>query len=52
MIENLIIERNVAYLNQVQGTPLAIKPLVSLIGTYSFTAFGQELLEGNLIPHH
>ena len=45
MIRNLIIEKNVAYLNQAQGTPLTIELLVFMIGIDSFTIFGQELLE-------
>ena len=47
MIESIIIERNAVILNQVQGTPLTVEPLVSLIGTDSFITFGQELLEEN-----
>ena len=39
-----IAERNSHHLNQAQGTPLTIEPLLSLIGTDSFTSFSQELL--------
>ena len=45
-MEQVIVERNSHHLNQAQGTPLTIKPLLSLIGTDSFTSFSQELLNG------
>ena len=41
-----IAERNSHNLNQAQGTPLTIEPLLSLIGTDRFTSFSQELLNG------
>ena len=40
----VIAERNSNHLNQAQGTPLTIEPLLSQIGTDSFTSFSQELL--------
>ena len=45
-VKSFIIERNSAHLNKTQCTYLTIKSLASLIGTDSFTTFGQELLEG------
>ena len=45
-MEQVITERNSHHLNQAQGTPLTIKPLLSLIGTDSYTSFSQELLNG------
>merc|ERR1711865_401610 len=46
IMEQAIAERNTHHLNQAQGTPLTIEPLLSLIGTDSFTSFSQELLDG------
>ena len=46
IMEQVIVKRNSHHLNQAQGTPLTIKPLLSLIGTDSFTSFSQELLNG------
>ena len=46
IMEQVIAERNSHHLNQAQGTPLTIEPLLSLIGTDSFTSFSQELLNG------
>ena len=43
-MEQVIVERSSHYLNQAQGAPLIIEPLLSLIGTDSFTSFSQELL--------
>ena len=43
IMEQVIAERNT---HQAQGTPLTIEPLLSLIGTDSFTYFSQELLNG------
>ena len=45
-MEQVIAERNYHHLNQAQGTPLTIEPLLSLIGNDSFTSFSQELLNG------
>ena len=52
IMEQVIAERNSHHLNQAQGTPLTIEPLLSLIGTDSFTSFSQELLNetANLSP--
>ena len=52
IMEQVIAERNAHHLNQAQGTPLTIEPLLSLIGTDSFTSFSQELLNetANLSP--
>ena len=38
-MEQIIAERNSNHLNQAQGTPLTIEPLLSLISTDSFTSF-------------
>ena len=46
IMEQVIAERNSHHLNQAQGTPLTIEPLISLIGTDSYTSFSQELLNG------
>ena len=46
VIEKLIIERNAIHLNQAEGTPLTIEPMISLIGTDSYTTFGDEILKG------
>ena len=46
LIDKLINERNAHHLNQAQGTPFTIEPLLSLIGQDSFTSFSQELLDG------
>ena len=40
-MEKFIAERNFHHLNQAQGTPLAIEPLLSLIGTDRFTSFSR-----------
>ena len=45
-MEQLVAERNSYHLDQVQGTPLTIESLLSLIGTDSFISFSQELLNG------
>ena len=45
-MEQVIAERNSRHLNQEQGTPLTIEPLLSLIGTDSFTSFSQKLFNG------
>ena len=45
-MEQVIAERNSHHLKQAQGTPLTVEPLLSLIGTDSFTSFSQELLNG------
>ena len=53
MIRNLIIERNVAHLNQAQGTPLTIELLVSMIGIDSFTIFfDRNYWRLNVIPQY
>ena len=44
IMEQVIAERNSHHLNQAQGTPLTIEPLLSLIGTDSYTSFSQEIL--------
>ena len=46
IMEQVIADRNSHHLNQAQGTPLTIEPLLFLIGTDSFTSFSQELLNG------
>ena len=46
IMEREIAERNSHNLNQAQGTPLTIEPLLSLIGTDMFMSFSQELLNG------
>ena len=46
VIEKLIIERNAVHLNQAESTPLTIEPMISLIGTDSYTTFGDEILKG------
>ena len=46
IMEQVIAERNSHHLNQVQGNPLTVEPLLLLIGTDSFTSFSQELLTG------
>ena len=46
IMEQVIADRNSHHLNQAQGTPLTIEPLLSLIGTDSYTSFSQELLNG------
>ena len=45
-MKQVIAERNSHHLNQAHGTPLTIEPLLSLIGTDSYTSFSQELLNG------
>lgn len=44
-IEQYIIERNRRHLHQSHGTPCTIAPLASLLGTHSFTQFGNQILE-------
>ena len=46
IMEQAIAERNSHHLNQSQGTPLTIEPLLSLIDTDIFISFSQELLNG------
>ena len=46
VIEKLIIERNTVHLNQAEGTPMTIEPMISLIGTDNYTTFGDESLKG------
>ena len=46
LIDQLINERNAHHLNQAQGTPFTIKPILSLIGQERFTSFSQELIYG------
>ena len=41
MINEILAERNAGNLNQVEGTLLTIKALVSLIGKDSVTIFSQ-----------
>ena len=45
-MEQVIAERNSHHLNQAQGTPFTIKPILSLIGQERFTSFSQELIYG------
>ena len=47
IVEQVIAERNSHHLNQAQETPLKIEPLLSLVGTDSFTSFSQGLLNGS-----
>ena len=51
-MEQVISDRNFHHLNQAQGTPLTIEPLLSLIGTDSYTSFSQELLNGKADLDH
>ena len=44
IMEQVIVDRNSNNLNQARCTQLTIEPLLSLIGTDSFTSFSQELL--------
>ena len=46
LIDQLIADRNAHHLNQADGTPFTIEPLLSLIGKDTFTTLSQELLEG------
>ena len=46
IMEQVIAERNSHHLNQAQGTPFTIEPLLSLIGTDSYTSFSQKILDG------
>ena len=39
IMEQVIADRNFHHLNQAQGTPLTIEPLLSLIGTDNYTSF-------------
>ena len=48
IMDQIIAERNSHHLNQAQGTPLTIEPLLLLIRTDSFTSFSQELLNGKV----
>ena len=43
-MEQVTAERNLHHLNQAEGTPLTVEPLLSLIYTNSLTSFSQELL--------
>ena len=45
-MEQVTVDKKSHDLNQIQGTPLTIEPLLSLIGTDSFTSFSQELFNG------
>ena len=46
LIDQIIADRNVHHLNQVDGKPFTNKPLLSLIVKDTFATFSQELLEG------
>ena len=46
-INNCLIQRNSAHLNQAQGTPFTVEPLSSLLQDDSFTQFGNEILKGD-----
>ena len=46
IMEQVIAEKKSHHLNQAKGTQLTIEPILSLIGTDSFTSFSQELLNG------
>ena len=46
-INNCLIQRNLAHLNQAQGTPFTVEPLSSLLQDDSFTQFGNESLKGD-----
>ena len=46
LIDQLIADRNTKYINQVDGTPFTVKPLLSLDGKDTFTTFSQELIDG------
>ena len=46
-MEQLIVERNAHYLNQVDETPFTVELLVTLIGQDSFTNLSKEILEGS-----
>ena len=45
-MEQVPVERKYHHLNQAQGTPFTIEPLLLLIGNDSFTSFSQTLLNG------
>ena len=45
LIDQLIADRNTHHLNQADGTPFTIEPLLSLIDKDTFTTFSKELLE-------
>ena len=45
-IDQLIAYRNANHLNQADGTPFTVEPLLSLIGKDIFTTFSQALLDG------
>ena len=44
-INEFLIQRNLAHLNQAQGTPCTIKLLSSLLQDNSFTKFRNEILK-------
>ena len=44
LIDQLIADRNTKHLNQADGTPFTVEPLLSLVGKNTFTTFSQELL--------
>ena len=44
IMEHVMTEKSSHHLNQAQDTPLTVEPLLSLIGTDSFTSFSQDLL--------
>ena len=46
LIKKLIIENNAVDLNQVEGTPMTIEPMVSIIGKDSYTTFGDKIIKG------
>ena len=45
LIDQLIADRNAHHLNQADGTPFTIEPLLSLIDKDTFTILSQELLD-------
>ena len=45
LIDHLFAERNANHLNQTDGTPFTVEPLLSLIGKDTFMTFSQELLD-------
>ena len=44
IIDTLIAERNEIHLNEVNGAPFTVEPLVSLIGKETFISFPQAIL--------
>ena len=46
LIDQLIADRNANHLNQADGTPFTVEPLLSLIGKDTFTTFLQALVDG------